>query len=205
MIPIVGVFRLDDVPRRLNRIGGADGAFGRGPELRVVATAAGDFGNEFQVLTLIFRAATLLRPLAQVEPEFRDDRPIGRDGVFELDDPLQRPLVTRLADVGGSELNHRVGVPGTEHDRDATARGQATPEAPERRPVVVGVGLVPERVGLHEMGIEPLVQPGDHLAFAGAFDAGDEDDDGTLLCPREFLRRQQCGVQRGLPCIVGRP
>ena len=119
----------------------------------------------------------LLRLLAQVHPELHDDRAVVGQRPLEGGNLVEQRVELRRASCAGHAVENRRGIPGAQEHREAAARGQVAPVAPQPRPLA----LLTRRVGVAACDdparVHPLVEQVGRLALARRIDAGEQDDD----------------------------
>jgi hypothetical protein len=147
------------------------------------------------VVTRQLLEALPLLLLGEVEPELDHQGPVLDQHPLELADAGQLLVQVRIRALAAEAMLDRLQVPAAEQHRDLAARWHGAPEAPIAGACDLLVGLVPERVGLYATGVQPLVEPVDHLAFARALHTGYQHDHARLAGPEAELGIEQRGAQ----------
>ncbi len=143
----------------------------------------------------MLRQPLLLFGRRDVQPELDEKDVLGGEHRLEPVDDRQLLFEPGVVAAAGHAVDEDVGVPGAEEDADLALRRQTEPVSPQARPrplLVVGriEGLVHDFVL-----VEPLVQPRQRLALAGAVDAGEDDEDGKVLA----LDQIELRIEEGSP------
>ena len=201
-LAVAPVGGLDDVPWGVRCVGAAQRAFGGldelGVELVVLPVVRRDAAHLLQ-----FADTLLLLLPRQMQPEFHKKRAIVGVHFLEVGDAVQGGVEPAALGLAVDALDDRLAVPRAEENPDASAAGEGAPETPEFRAFALLVAQLPERMGGHAAGVEPLVQAVDQLAFARAVGAGYDEDDRKFPVAQVEVCLQQAGAQLGQRGIVG--
>jgi hypothetical protein len=178
---VIIVEAFDDVPWGADVAGAHDGAFGGGNEVVVffpVFPIGGLDAPSGEGIGLEFFEALFLGLFAEVHPEFDDEGAVVGLIFFEGGDAFEGFVEFGFGGALVDAVEDGLGIPGALEEGDAAVGGEVAPVSPELGAFEHFLGGFAVGAGGEPAGVHPSVEEVHGLAFPGAVDAAEEDDDG---------------------------